>query len=556
MTKNHGRHLLFVVVASSAVVLASCSPNRNPAVAPSAPEVSDTELKNLSATVTWWNNYQIPTAEQLANPETQTSSTFREYFYLQNVIKGFNAIYPNITIRSEYKGSYNDIQTAVNTALSGGNTPTIASTYGDAVAGYNKVGATLAMDNYLTSANYGLGKTLDSQGAIIDDASTAFSDFNQSYLEAEKGMYASKTYLSLPYSKSAETLAINQSVFDKVGAGAAGTSQTNGYTAPEAVASKQKYNVPTNWKELIATARAMKTDFPTLFANQKDQDNHFTAVPFVYDSGSNMYISFSEMMGIPYTSNASENVAEQVLFNNDQAKAMMVQLKKWNNEGLIATQDQLPVDSQGRSQYSSTLLTQGKVFMAISSTAGARYFSGNGFVSSLNETPSIDVNSYDGATGTPSSAKSKVISQGPSLTFFKKANANENVAAFLFYKYLTNTDNSAQLAVNTAYFPLRTSSYQTQNVQSLLNAPAPTESSSSNEKSTYYTGTALRLNSTYTEGNRYFLSPVFDLSSAARTAVGNLVKTVFDAQVTSDADIQRVVDEAFTTAYQSVITSN
>lgn len=38
----------------------------------------------------------------------------------------------------------------------------------------------------------------------------------------------------------------------------------------------------------------------------------------------------------------------------------------------------------------------------------------------MEETPVIDENCYDGKTGEVTNSKSKVISQGPSLTFFKR----------------------------------------------------------------------------------------------------------------------------------------
>lgn len=103
----------------------------------------------------------------------------------------------------------------MNSSLSGGNTPNIASIYGDYVAGYMKAGATLVMDDYISNSDYGFGKSVDADGNIIDDASTAQSDINQSYLNGEKDQYSDGKFNSMPFSKSGETLAVNQSVFEK-----------------------------------------------------------------------------------------------------------------------------------------------------------------------------------------------------------------------------------------------------------------------------------------------------------------------------------------------------
>lgn len=556
--KNIARRSLMLLgfIASCSTVLASCKINNGSKIE---------DIKNLDTTITWWNNYKEP-----ENKEDFNKTSYSEYIFEKEVIAEFNKVYPNIKVNTKYIGNYSKIGTQLNSSLSGGNTPNIASVYGDYVAGFMKAGATLVMDDYISNSDYGFGKSVDADGNIIDDASTAQSDINQSYLNGEKNQYSDGKFNSMPFSKSGETLAVNQSVFDKEGAGKAGSDSAdkNGkasYVAPTSAASKAKYSVPTNYKELIATARKMKEDYPSLFKNQYDSNHYFNAVPFCYDSAENMYISFSEMMGIPYTSNKSSNVAEQVLFNNDQAKALVVQLKKWNNEGLICTQNQLPISEGTYHQYSSTMLAQGTIFMCITSTAGARYFANTdfksgkgGFTASMNETPAIDVNCFDGAKSAPSTAKSKVIAQGPSLTFFKKSDEKQNVASFLFYKFLTNTENSARLAKQTSYFPIRNSSYETETIKNILakSNNVVDENTSYSDKVSTYSAQTFSLGSKYTSENRWYSSPVFDLSASCRTAVGNIINTVFnDHEATTDEEITTLVNKAFATAYTDVISN-
>lgn len=505
----------------------------------------------LTTTITWWNNYKTPKND--ADYESNKSS-FKEYDFQKNVIKKFNEIYPNITVNTEYKGSYNDIQKAVSGGLSTGTVPNIASCYGDHVAAYQAAGATLVMDDPMKDPTIGLSKEDN-------------SDYNQTYFNAEKNMYGEKQFLSLPYSKSAETLGINATVFEKDGAGKCGEDtfkdkngvKTPVYVAPEAAASKKPYEIPKTYKDVIATARKMKTDFPSVFGNQKNADGYFEAVPFCYDSAENMFISFLEMAEIPYTDATGKSIDKQVLFNNDDAKEMMINLKKWNNEGLIATQDQLPITdkAKGYHAYSSDMVKEGKIFMSITSTAGARYFAlDGGFKAKLVETPTFTKECYDNATGTATTDNHKVISQGPSLTFFRKDDANQNYGSWLFYKFLTNTKNSATLAKMTSYFPLRESSYETKEVKDLVTA-AETEAQAGDtysKKSSIYTGTSLKLNQTYTKNNDYFVSDVFSLSSSTRTAVGDLVETVFNNKTAkTDEEIEKLVDDAFTSAYKTAI---
>lgn len=485
--------------------------------------------------VTWWNNYQVPdtTASDYDETKSRSNSTYREYWYAKDVIAAFEEANPGIKIETTYKGSYSDIATAVKSAISAGNQPTIVSGYQDNVYTYNSMKATYDMS---------------SVGAELE----ADADFNKNYLSVEKGVYGGK-YLSLPYSKSAEMLVVNQSVFDQVGAGASGTqtgtTEKQDYIAPVALASKQKYSIPQNWTDLIALANQMKADYPSLFTNQKDEQGYFTAVPFVWDSAENMFISLMENSGIGYT-DSTKSGSQSFKWNCQQAKDLVIQLKKWNNEGLIATQNQLYITNaaKGYHQYSSSMMTFGKVFMCISSTAGSRYFgTESGYVASMHHVPNWAANSK--------AEDAKVISQGPSLTFFTNKDSKVNEAAGKFYKFLTNAENSAKLAVNTSYFPLRTSSYQSESVTSLTTKAdtAITVTSSKSDKNNYYTGNALKLNSTYTSKNNYFMSDVYQYSAASRTAVGNLLNTVFNTAATDDTAIATLVNNAFETAVTAAV---
>lgn len=537
----------FVLVAASLLGLVSCQP-------------TTTKTK-----IIWWNNYQVPEiSDTLTEEKARANSTYKEYYWAKDLIEEFEAEHTDIEIETVYKGSYSNIVTAVKSALSTGDTPNIASGYGDAVATYDAAGASLDMSSFIDDSNVGFGKktlpdtSSDQKDAVkyVDDSKTTKSDFNQSYLNLEKGMYNGK-YLSMPFSKSTETLVVNQSVFDKVGAGECGTT-TDTYKAPVAKDTKVKYEIPTNWVDLIKTARQMKEDFPEVFANQKDSDGYFTAVPFCWDSTQNMVISLFENMGIPYTNGAGKTVSEQILFNNADARKLLKQLKEWNEEGLICTQDQLPITnaSKGYHAYSSNMSAQGTIFMSISSTAGTRYYAADGFVSSFNAVPSIDDGIY--TMTAPTTAKAaKVVSQGPSLTFFKKSDDvkdKQHLACWEFYKFITNTDNSANLAVKTSYFPLRTSSYQNASISSAVASANTTisESATTAEKTTHYSGEVFKLNTTYTANNSYFLSDVFSLSDSARTAVGSMLDEIFNTKVDDTHTIDSIVDSAVTTAYNKL----
>ena len=76
-----------------------------------------TDLLTLDTTITWWNDY----AQEGTEAETQ------RYDYVQGVIEEFNKIYPNIKIVQENHESYGKIASDINTGLSAGNIPNMAS---------------------------------------------------------------------------------------------------------------------------------------------------------------------------------------------------------------------------------------------------------------------------------------------------------------------------------------------------------------------------------------------------------------------------------------------
>ena len=395
-----------------------CS-NKNPYIG-----TVDTDLKNIKADLVWWNDYA----------QTGSAAATQRYDYAQNVIKEFNKIYPNISVKQVEYASYSEIAKAVDNGLAGGNIPNIASTYPDNVLSWDTDGAILHAEQYFDDYKLGFGVSMDDKGTFIEDNSTVYADI-QANIESEEAAYGSGDLLSLPYSRSSEALFINKTVFDKEGEGKCGQDSDHEvmagqeeYVAPTANASKKKYSVPKDWKEMISLARQMKKDFSIFSdANQRDQDGWFINVPICYDSGDNLFISFSKMAGIDYADQ------EKPLFNNDAAKQMMIQLKKWNNEGLLCTADQLTWSRTAPEyhSYSTSMVNYGQVFMLVSSTTSGMYLGVDGYNIDVYPTPTFGTDDYDNPASNATSGKHYAISQGPSLALFENCvNIGESVSLF------------------------------------------------------------------------------------------------------------------------------
>ena len=523
-----------------------CS-NKNPYIG-----TVDTDLKNIKADLVWWNDYA----------QTGSAAATQRYDYAQNVIKEFNKIYPNISVKQVEYASYSEIAKAVDNGLAGGNIPNIASTYPDNVLSWDTDGAILHAEQYFDDYKLGFGVSMDDKGTFIEDNSTVYADI-QANIESEKAAYGSGDLLSLPYSRSSEALFINKIVFDKEGEGKCGQDSDHEvmagqeeYVAPTANASKKKYSVPKDWKEMISLARQMKKDFSIFSdANQRDQDGWFINVPICYDSGDNLFISFSKMAGIDYADQ------EKPLFNNDAAKQMMIQLKKWNNEGLLCTADQLTWSRTAPQyhSYSTSMVNYGQVFMLVSSTTSGMYLGVDGYNIDVYPTPTFGTDDYDNPASNATSGKHYAISQGPSLALFENKDENTKKATFLFYKFLTNSQNSADLAATTGYFPIRKSSDNVSSYKKILDAADSdvpehvTKTEDLTKKTDKYKGLSAKVNSQYVSAGDYFAAPVNKYSASTRSAVGELVNYVFNSTATTDAEIEKLVDDAFATAISSSI---
>ncbi|MGM9873878.1 MAG: extracellular solute-binding protein [Bacilli bacterium] len=394
---------------------------------------------------------------------------------LNRMIAEFEAANPDIVIDAFSQGSYDDVADKIKEAIPSGTTPTMSFCYPDNVADYIEAGAVEELTSYIENSDYG-----------IPD----LADYNSSYW-AEGTSYQIEGTYSVPYAKSTEVLFYNATVFEE-----------------------NNWEVPTTWDELWTLARQIKAKYPTV-------------TPLGYDSDSNLFITLCEQYGIPYTTSHPADGESYYLFNNEQAKAMVEELKGYYNEGLFVTKGTSP-----NSSYTSTQFTNGKLVLSIGSTGGTTY----------NKSLNFNI----GVAPLPAGSKNRhVVSQGPSICFFKRAKANEKVAAWKFYTHITNSVNTANYSISTGYEPVRTSSYSTDVYNAYIQTggninTAGTAFVNRLEEDNNLLATAAKCTSTFYPPEQYFTSPIFPGSDTARDAVGGIIPNVLRGTKT--------VDQAFTDA--------
>ena len=404
---------------------------------------------------------------------------------LDKHIAKFNELYPNITIEHKQVGGYDDVREQIKTEITVGDQPNIAYCYPDHVALYNLALAVQTLDDLIAATNTvtradGTTEQLGLTQAQIDN-------FIDGYYNEGKQFGDGKMY-TLPMSKSTEVLYYNKTFFD----------------------AHPELKVPTTWDELKTVCAQIKAIDPE-------------SIPLGYDSESNWFITMCEQLGTPYTSATGEHF----LFDNEDNHAFVKEFREWYKAGYVTTQE----ISGG---YTSALFTKnpaeaGNCYMCIGSSAGANH-----------QIPKNDDGTYKfevGIASVPQANKEapKVISQGPSICIFKKADSQEVLASWLFVKYLTTTvDFQAEFGMTSGYVPV------------LENVTDNAGYAEELEHADGYEGLPLLATKVCLEqANAYYTSPAFNGSSAARDEVGKLMLICL---TTTEVDIDAAIKKAFADA--------
>lgn len=420
---------------------------------------------------------------------------------LKKMIEAFNAIPGNENIKIEHvaQGGYPDLYNKVLKAIPAKTTPVMAYCYPDHVADYIEANASIDLTTLIEDEEIGYTST-GKVGQEGYDVNNDLNDFIPAFLE-EGTEYATKGTYSLPFSKSTEVLFMNESYLIE-----------HGY-----VDSEGKAIVPTKWENEDDPNDL--TAMINLCRKIKKTDSEVIA-PLGYDSDDNLFITFAKQLGIPYTSIGANGIGK-FDFNNDQMKALVKKVKGWYDEGLIKTKGTIENNS-----YTSTYFKKQQLIFSIGSTGGTSYNEPNKsgdeyeFQVKVGRIPQFGTTNY-------------CISQGPSICFFKnkKISEEQTRAAFKFYKFITNSENSASYSILTGYEPVKSSSYQTTAYQQHLN-PTDGDTAVSDDQLGILARVA-RL--TQTLQNDYFVSPAFVGSATARTQCGGIVTQVLLGEKTIDS---------------------
>lgn len=427
----------------------------------------------------------------------------------ESIVSDFEKAYPSYKVDLNYiSGSYNDLKSQTVQGFSANNYPDMVQCYPDHVAEYINYGKAVNLDKYINSS--------DSDVALSAEDK---ADYVKAFLDEGTNYTVSGTF-SMPFCKSAEEMFYNPVL---IGLNLSSIDPTINEGKP----LTRDYIENLTWEELFnKLCPALVTYNNGLAADKKilksDQDYHAV---FAYDSDDNLFITLAQQYGYGYTGVDTTTGKGKALFNNDDMKKLMYTFNEAAKKGYIISK------GSAGGNYTNTYFTKQNTLFSVGSTGGVKYQfdSTNPFATQVARIPHAE------------GKKPYTISQGPSLVILDHDSEERSKGAWLFYKFLTNKDNSLAWALDSGYMPVRTSGYS---------SDAYKEAYSTEGKMDEATLDALMARS----GAYYskimedtFTSPAFVGSSACRNA-GSAIMTKALTASSSHADIDKQFESSYSAA--------
>ena len=421
----------------------------------------------------------------------------RQTAIYEKAVEDFEALYPNVTVTIRLYNDYGKIYNDVITNIATGTTPNICITYPDHIATYlTSENQVLCLDDIMYDEKYGLG------GSELKYEGPSRADMIDKYLNEGR---IGEHYYALPYMRSTEALYINKTYVEKLG-----------YDVPDVV----------TWDYIWEVSEA---------AMKKDADDNFVIngqnvmIPFIYKSTDNMMIQMLHQQNAGYSTASGE-----VLLFNDNTREILEEISKHSATKAFST---FKISS-----YPANFLNAGQCIFAVDSTAGSTWM---GPDAPLSDICSDDIISGIEVVVRPipqfDVSNPVMISQGPSICVFNKADPQEVLASWMFAQFLLTDEVQIAYAETEGYIPVTSKAQNNAEYTDYL-------SRSGEDNDTYYSikieTTRLLLNNI----DNTFVTPVFNGSASVRDAAGQLIEKT----VTSTRRKQAIDDAYFDELYDSI----
>lgn len=418
----------------------------------------------------------------------------KEIYY--NAVEEFEKLYPNVSVTIKIYNDYSKIYNDVITNISTGTTPNICITYPDHIATYlTSQNQVLSLDDVMNDEKYGFGGS-----ALLFD-SPSRDELVEKYLE--EGMIDGH-YYALPYMRSSEALYINKTFVEALG-----------YEVPDVV----------TWDFIFEVSeKAMALDADGNFAINGQN----VMIPFIYKSTDNMMIQMMKQLNAGYSNSNGE-----VFLFNDEARKILKDLSYYGANRSFST---FKISS-----YPGNFLNAGQCIFAVDSTAGSTWIGADAPLSDICAEDIVeDVDIIVRPVPQYDTDNISMISQGPSICIFNKADSQETLASWMFAQFLLTNDIQIVYAQTEGYVPVTFKAQRTAEYQDYLS-----RSGEDNDKYYYVKLDATNLILNHIDDT--FVTPVFNGSASVRDAAGQLIENAVKSgrrgEVVNDAYIDKLYDD-------------
>ena len=433
-------------------------------------------------------NYEITFWAKNDTNKTQTA-------IYQKAITDFEGIYPNIRVNLRLYTNYGDIYNDVITNISTGTTPNVCITYPDHIATYlTGTNVVVPLDDLFADASYGLG------GDQVRFDSVKEEEIVPQFL---KECSFDDHYYALPYMRSTEACYVNKTYVEKLG-----------YTLPETL----------TWDFIWEVSEA---------AMEKDADGNFKVngqnvmIPFLYKSTDNMMIQMLYQKGAGY----SDEAGNIEIFNDTTAELLKT------IAGHAATK---AFSTFKISSYPANFLNAGQCIFAVDSTAGATWMGTDAPLCDISEDKLVSFETEVMMVPQFDPGNPKMISQGPSVCIFNKADPQEVLASWLFTQYLLSDEVQTAYAETEGYLPVTIRAQQSEEYQDYL-------ARIGEDNNVHYEVKIKASELLMAHLDDTFVTPVFNGSASLRDGAGQLiestVKSVRRGETVDDAYISKLYSD-------------
>ena len=424
--------------------------------------------------------------------KNDTNKTQTEIY--KKAIADFEALYPNITVSMKLYTDYGRIYNDVITNISTNTTPNVCVTYPDHIATYlTGDNVVVPLDGLFDDARYGLGGSeVRFDGPTKDELIPQF---------LEECAFSGATY-AVPYMRSTEAMYINKTYVEALG-----------YELPDVV----------TWDFVWEVAEA---------ATKKNADGTFAVngqkvmIPFIYKSTDNMMIQMLKQLDAPYSTDAGE-----ILILNDTTKDLLTQIAGHAKTGAFST---FKISS-----YPANFLNAGQCIFAVDSTAGATWMGSDAPLVDISPDSIVQFETAVRMVPQFDPEHPQMISQGPSVCVFNKADPQEVLASWLFTQYLLTNDVQIAYSETEGYVPVTAKAQSDAAYQEYLHSDAG--------DALHYPIKLQAAQLLLSNTENTFTTPVFNGSASLRDAAGSLVESVTKSvrrkQTVDDAYIAKLYDD-------------